>query len=122
MVTMTSKPVEAVKRAKPKKNGSNVKAFLIVFFDYNGVVHHELLLERRAVNQKKKKTKKDNESRRLHYDNAPDRTSLLVCNFLIKTNTIIMPRTPYSSGLASSDCFHTPKIEKIHEGTEFYAR
>jgi len=87
---------------KARQVRSNVKVLLTVFFDYNGVVHHEFLPQGRTVNKeyylevmrrlrdaiRKKRPNlwKDN-SWLLHHDNAPAHTSLLVSSFLAKTNT-----------------------------------
>ena len=40
------------KKSSPSSVQSNVKVLLSVFFDYNGVVHYELLPEGRTVNKK----------------------------------------------------------------------
>ena len=46
-------PMEASRRTKIEKSmtNSNVKALLIVFFDCNGVMHHEFLPQGRTINK-----------------------------------------------------------------------
>ena len=44
-------PPEEPRPKKPRQVRSNVKVLLTVFFDYNGVVHHELLPQGRTVNK-----------------------------------------------------------------------
>jgi len=97
-----------------REDRSNVKVLLTVFFDYDGVVHHEFLPEGTTVNKeyylqvmrrlreairRKRPDLWKNNSWLLHHDNAPAHTSLLVRNFLAKNNTIIMPQPPYSPDL-----------------------
>ncbi|GAB1860480.1 Histone-lysine n-methyltransferase setmar-like protein [Camponotus japonicus] len=119
---------------KARQVRSNVKVLLTVFFDYNGVVHHEFLPQGRTVNKqyylevmrrlreaiRKKRPNlwKDN-SWLLHHDNAPAHTSLLVSSFLAKTNTIIMPQPPYSPDLAPCDFFLFPKLKRPMKGRRF---
>ena len=86
------------KSPRPKKTRqvrSNVKVFLIVFFDYHGVVHQEFLPQGRTVNKeyylevmrrlreaipKKRPELWKNNSWFLHHDNATALSSLLICN------------------------------------------
>jgi len=97
---------------RPKKAHqvrSNV-ILLIVFFDYNGAMHREFLPQGRTVNKeyylevmrrlreairKKRPELWNNQSWILHHDNAPAYTSLLVRDFLVKNNTVIMPQPLY---------------------------
>ena len=55
----------------------------------------------------------------LHHDNAPAHSSLLVRDFLAKTNTTVMPKPPYSPDLAPSDFFLIPKLKKPMNGHRF---
>ena len=89
-----------MQKSRPKKARqvrSNVKVLLIVFFDCNGVVHHEFLPQGRTANKEyyfevvsrlrgKIRQKRTglwkNQSWILHHDIAPDLTSLLVREFL----------------------------------------
>ena len=90
---------------------SNVKVMLTMFFDFNGIVHHEFLPRGQTVNKeyylqvqrhsrdairKKRPDLCKNNSWLLHHDNAPAHTSLLVREFLAKNNTVTMPQPPYS--------------------------
>ena len=53
----------------------------------------------------------------LHHDNAPAHTSLLVCEFLAKNNTIMLPQPPCSPDLALLWLFLVPETEETHERT-----
>ena len=53
-----------------------------------------------------------NNSWLLRHDNAPAHASLLVCNFLTKINTVIMPQPPYSPDLAPCDFFLFPRLKR----------
>lgn len=110
-------------RKKACQVRSNVKALLIVFFEYNGIVHHEFLLPCRTVNKeyylhvlynlceaiwrKQPKLWRDN-SWILHHDNALAHTALLIQQFLAKHNTAVMPQLPYSLDMAFSDFSYFP--------------
>ena len=48
----------------------------------------------------------------LNHDNALAYSSLLVCNFLAKNNTVIMPQSPYSPDLAPCDFFLFPRLKR----------
>ena len=117
---------------KARQVRSNVKVLLTVFFDCNGVVHHEFLPQGRTVNKEynlkvmhrlseaicQKRTELWNhQSWILHHDNPPAHTSMLVCEFFVKNKTVIMPQPPYSPDLATADFFlflklKTPKKRK----------
>ena len=88
---------------KARQVRSNVKVLFIVFFDCDGVVHYEFLPKGRTVNKeyylevmrrlreviRQKRTELwKNQSWILHHDIAPTRTSLLVREFLAKTDGI----------------------------------
>ena len=94
---------------RPKKAcrvRSNVKVLLTVFFDCNGMVHHEFLPQGITVNKEhclevisrlrtafcQKRTELwKNQSWILHFDKAPAHISRLVREFLVKNKTLIIP-------------------------------
>lgn len=107
--------------------GDNIEtqALLIVFFDFNGMVHSEflpesctlknksiLLLMRRVRGAIRRKTPDlwQNHSRPLHHNNGPSHTSLLVYDW--SNTTLIMTRPPYSPGLDPRDFLLFPKLKK----------
>jgi transposase len=55
----------------------------------------------------------------LRHDNAPAHSSLLVWDFLTKTDTTIIPKPPYSPGLAPADFFLFLKLKSILKGRSF---
>lgn len=128
------KSPEEPRPKKARQVRSNVKVLLTVFFDYNGLVHQEFLPQGRTVNKeyylevmrrlreairRKRPGLWKNNSWVLHHDNAPAHTSLLVNNFLAKTNTTIMPQPPYSPDLAPCDFFLFPKLKRPMKGRRF---
>ena len=102
---------------KARQARANVKVLLIVFFDSNGMVHHEFLPHGRAVNKEyylKVMRRLIEAIRRkrtelwwiLHHDNATAHTWMLVCEFLDKNKTIIMPQPSYSPDLAPANIIY----------------
>ncbi|UYV70168.1 hypothetical protein LAZ67_7002057 [Cordylochernes scorpioides] len=119
---------------KARQVRSNVKVFLTVFFDCRGVVHHEFLPQGRTVNKEyylqvmrnlreairqKRPDLWKNKNWLLHHDNAPAHTSLLVREFLAKTNTLMMPQPPYSPDLSPCDFFLFPKLKRPMKGRRY---
>ncbi|GAB1859743.1 Mariner Mos1 transposase [Camponotus japonicus] len=56
---------------------------------------------------------------RLHHDNAPAHTALLVKDFLAKKNVATLPHPPYSPDLSPPDFFLFPKMKRILKGQRF---
>lgn len=119
---------------KARQVRSNVKVLLTVFFDFNGIVYHEFLPPGRTVNKeyylevlrrlreairRKRPHLWRNNSWKLHHDNAPAHTSLLVREFLTKNNTVMMPQPPYSPDIAPCDFFLFPKMKTNMKGRRF---
>jgi len=119
---------------KARQVRSNVKVLLTVFFDFNGIVHHEFLPPGRTVNKeyylevlrrlreairRKRPNLWQNNSWQLHHDNAPAYTTLLVREFLAKNATVIMPQPPYSPDMAPCDFFLFPKLKRTLKGRRF---
>jgi transposase len=55
----------------------------------------------------------------LHHDNAPPHASLLIREFLVKQETIVVPQPPYSPDLAPADFFLFPKLKYTLKGRRF---
>jgi hypothetical protein len=111
---------------------------LIIFFDYEVVVHNGFVPQGQRVNEEfylevlrrlresiKKKRPESWKAKRwvLHHDNAPAHSSLLVRDFVTKTDTTVIPQPPYSLDLAPAKMKSTFKgrrfatieeIKKIH--------
>ena len=47
----------------------------------------------------------------VHHDNAPAHASLLIREFLVKQETIVVPQPPYSPDLTPADFFLFPKLK-----------
>jgi hypothetical protein len=111
---------------RPKKarmSRSNMKVML-VFFDWQGIIHHEFVPRGQTVDKefyiavlkrlreavrRKKPQLWTNQSWVLHHDNAPAHSSFLVRNFLAKNKTTVVLQPPYSPDLAPADFFLFPK-------------
>jgi len=53
------------------------------------------------------------------WGNAPAQSSFLVCNFLAKNETTVVPQPPYSPDLAPVDFFPFPKLKSTLKGCRF---
>lgn len=88
---------------------SNVKVLLTVFFDFNGVLHHEFLLYSRTVNKgyylevirllrearwQKSRELWQNHSWQLHHDNTSTPISVILCDFFLR-KTAILSQQPH---------------------------
>ncbi|UYV75027.1 hypothetical protein LAZ67_12002141 [Cordylochernes scorpioides] len=106
---------------------------LTVFFDYQGIVHHEFQQQsstitadsylgvlrrlREAIRQKRPKLWR-RKSWILHHDNAPAHTDLKISKFLQDHSTSVFPQPPYSPNLAPCDFFIFGKLNKKVKGSE----
>lgn len=119
---------------KARQVRSNVKVLLTVFFDCNGVVHHEFLPRGKTVNKeyyiqvlrrlreairRKRPELWRNNNWLLHHDNAPPHTALVIREFLTKHSTTVMPQPPYSPDMAPCDFFLFPKLKRPLKGQRF---
>ena len=82
---------------------------LMVFFDCNGVVHHEFLPQG-ILSWSYEPTAQSNSletdnivEKQIKFNNAPAHTSILLSEFLNRNITVIMPQLPYSPGLYPAD-------------------
>ncbi|KAL4092021.1 hypothetical protein QTP88_026604 [Uroleucon formosanum] len=113
---------------------SNIKAMLIVFFDFFGLVHYEFAPTGQTINQvfykqvlerlREKVRRKRPEAWKskswfLHHDNAPAHSALSVREFLTSKNIPVVPHPPYSPDLASCDFFLLPRLKSTLKGHRF---
>jgi len=122
---------------RPKKarmTRSNMKVMLLVFFHWQGIIHHQFIprgqtvnkeffvadLKRltEAVRQKKPQLWK-NQSWVLHHDNAPAHSSFLVRNFLTKNETTVVAQPSYYPDLYPADFFLFPMLKSTLKGRRF---
>ncbi|UYV68245.1 hypothetical protein LAZ67_5003594 [Cordylochernes scorpioides] len=112
---------------KARKTPSKVKVMLTVFFDYQGIVHHEFQQQgstitadsylgvlrrlREAFRQKRPELWRS-KSWILHHDKAAAHTALKISKFLQDHSTSVFPQPPYSSDLAPCDFFLFGKLKK----------
>ncbi|UYV73889.1 hypothetical protein LAZ67_11001294 [Cordylochernes scorpioides] len=118
---------------KARKAPSKVKVMLTVFFDYQGIVHHEfqqpgstitadsylraLRRLRYAIRQKRPELWRS-KLWILNHDNAPGHTALKISKFLQNHSTSVFPQPPYSPDLAPCDFFLFGKLKKKVKGSE----
>ncbi|UYV75121.1 hypothetical protein LAZ67_12002547 [Cordylochernes scorpioides] len=119
---------------KSRKAPSKVKVMLTVFFDYQGIVHHEFQQQgstitadsylgvlrrlREAIRQKRLELWRS-KLWILHHDNAPAHTALKISKFLQDYSTSVFPQPPYSPDLAPCDFFFFGKLKKKFKGRKF---
>ncbi|UYV76850.1 hypothetical protein LAZ67_14002195, partial [Cordylochernes scorpioides] len=119
---------------KARKAPSKVKVMLTVFFNYQGIVHHEFQQQgstitsdsylgvlrrlREAIRQKRPELWRS-KSWILHHDNTPAETALKISKFLQDHSTSVFPQPPYSPDLAPCDFFLFGKLKKKLKGRKF---
>ena len=111
-----------------------MKVMMMVFFDWQGVIHYKFIPHGQTVNKefyipilkrlreavrRKRPQLWTNQSWVLNHDNAPAQSSFLVRNFLAKNETTIVPQPPYSPDFAPADFFLFPKLEVYLERMPF---
>ncbi|UYV65532.1 hypothetical protein LAZ67_3004611 [Cordylochernes scorpioides] len=112
---------------KARKAPSKIKVMFTVFFDYQGIVHHEFQQQgstitadsylgvlrrlREAIRQKRPELWRS-KSWILHHDNAPAHAALKISKFLQDHSTSVFPQPPYSPDLAPCDFFLFGKLKK----------
>jgi len=104
-------------------------------FDWKDIVHHEFVPRGQMVNKqfyqevfaclrdaarRKRPELWENQAWMLHHNSALAHASLLVCSYLAKHQTSIVPHPPYSSYLAPADVFLFPKLKTTFKGCRFH--
>ncbi|UYV70044.1 hypothetical protein LAZ67_7001587 [Cordylochernes scorpioides] len=122
------KRINPAETKESEEGPSKVKGMLTVFFDYQGIVHHEFQQQgstitadsylgvlrrlREAIRQKRPKMWRS-KSWILHHDNAPAHTALKISKFLQDHSTSVFPQPTYSPDLASCDFFLLESSKKV---------
>jgi len=111
-----------------------MKVMMVVFFDWQGVIHYEFVPRDQTVNKEfylavlkrlreavrqKRPQLWTNQSWVLHHDNAPAHSSFLVHNYMVKNETTVVPQPPYPPDLAPADFFLFPKLKSTLKGRRF---
>ena len=110
---------------------SKIKVLLVVFFDWKRIVHHEFVPRGQMANKqlyqevlahlrdavrRKRAELWENQTWMLHHNNAPAHASLLICSYLAKHQTFVVPHPAYSLDLAPADFFLFPKLKTTLKG------
>ena len=105
-----------------------------MFFYWKGIIHYEFVPRGETVNKefylnvlkhlreavrRKRPEAWTNNTWMLHHDNAPAHASLLICEFLKKHETTVVPQPPYPPDLAPADFFLFPKLNSSLKGRRF---
>lgn len=119
---------------KARQSRSKTKVLLTVFFDSDGVVHHEYAPPGQTVNtdyylrvlrnlrdavRRKRPEKWSTGNWELHHDNAPAHSAQRVQEFLTKHGIPQVRQPPYSPDLAPCDFFLFPTLKKTLKGRRF---
>lgn len=122
---------------KVRRVNSAVKVMLTVFFDCQGVVHHEyappkqtitkeyyqeVLRRLRDAVRRKRRDLWQAQSWHLHHDNAPAHRSHLIQAFLTKHNVPTVQQAPYSPDMAPCDFWLFSKLKMPLKGRRFESR
>jgi len=99
---------------KAQMSQSNIEVSLVLFFDWKGIIHHEFVPHGQIVNKqlyqevlshlrdavrRKRPELWENQTWMLHH-NAPAHTLLLICSYMAKHQTSVVPHPTYSPDLA----------------------
>jgi len=122
---------------RPKKlrfQKSRVKTTLVIFFDWQGVIHKEYVSEGETINAVYYKGVMErllNRIRRVRagmcgsgdrfllHNNAPSHNATIVKRFLAQRKVTVLDHPPYSPDLAPADYFVFPKVKSHLKGRLF---
>ncbi|XP_018346773.1 PREDICTED: histone-lysine N-methyltransferase SETMAR-like [Trachymyrmex septentrionalis] len=124
------KLLEEPRPKKIRQVRSNVKVLLTVFFDFNGVVHHEFLPYGRTVNKEyyldvMRHLSEQSDENAQNYGKTTRGNCIMIMlpltphclfDFLVKNKTVILPQPPYSPDMAPCDFFLFPKLKRTLKG------
>ena len=118
-------------RKKLQFQKSRVKTMLVIFFDWQGVIHKEFVPEGETINAVYYKGVMERLLNRiwhvrpgicesgdwfLLHDNAPSHNATIVKQFLAQRKVIVLNHLPYSPDLAPADYFLFPKVKSHLKG------
>ena len=108
-----------------------------MFFDSNGIVHHEYAPAGQTINKeyylevmrhlrdavrRKRPEMWAAQNWQLHHDNAPAHSAHLIQAYLAKNNTPLVRHPPYSPDMAPCDFWLFPKLKTTLKGKRFESR
>ena len=121
-------------KKKKKKHTHTHSVLLVVFFDWKGIIHHEFVPGGQMVNKqlyqevlarlgdvvrRKRPEFWENQTWTLHHDNDPAHASLLICSYVAKHQTSVVPHPPNSPDLAQAEFFLFLKHKNTLKGRRF---
>jgi len=107
---------------------------LVVFFEWKGIAFNEFVPRGQMLNKQlyqevlarlrdsvrsKRPELWENQTWMLHHDSAPGHALLLICSYLAKHQTSVVPHPLYSPILAPADFFLFPKLQTTLKGCHF---
>ncbi|KAJ4426510.1 hypothetical protein ANN_27324 [Periplaneta americana] len=122
------------RKQKFPRDTSKGKVMLEVFFDSQGLIHHEFIPEGRTVTKelyveilrrlrdavrRKRPEKWVEKNWFLMHDNAPAHRAIIVKNFLARHNITALDHPPYSPDLSPPDYFLFPRLKSHLKGRRF---
>jgi len=85
----------------------------------NKQLYQEVLAHLRDAVCRKRPELWENQTWMLHHDSAPAHASLLICSYLAKHQTSVVPHPLYSPDLAPAHFFLFPKLQTTLKGRHF---
>jgi len=121
-------------RKKLRFQKSRMKTMLVIFFDWQGVIHKEFVLEGETINAVYYKGVMERLLSRIRrvrpgmcesddwfllHDNAPSYNATIIKQFLAQRKVTVLDHPPYSPDLAPADCFLFRKVKSHLKGRLF---
>jgi [histone H3]-lysine36 N-dimethyltransferase SETMAR len=123
---------QSPRQKKARMSKSKIKSMLIVFFDRRGIIHKEFVPTGTTVTKEfyvgvlKRLKQRVNRVRpdiargwKLHHDNAPAHTALVVGTLLANYGVATLPHPPYSPDLSPPDFFLFPRVKRVLKGHRY---
>jgi len=85
----------------------------------NKQFYQEILARLRDAVRRKRPELWENQTSMLHHDNAPAHASLIICSYLAKHQTSVLPHPHYSPDIAPAYFFLFPKLKTTLKGRRF---
>ncbi|KAL2740930.1 hypothetical protein V1478_001071 [Vespula squamosa] len=118
---------------RTRRSLNNVKLLLTVFFDYEGIVHHEFAPSNQTINKeyyrqvlerlytavRLKRPQLWNLGNWIIHHDVPTHNSNLIREFLAKHGIIELQQPPYSPDISPCDYWLFPRLKRALKGNQF---